>query len=70
MSKTRTLHLKFDASVWTEDALSDMMEVINAHTAEDVEVIALPDSIEYLDEEQVEQVTSDLVKALEGDDDE
>lgn len=45
------------------------MEGIKDNIPEDVGVVAVPETLEYMDEEQVEELTATLIEVLEGGDD-
>jgi hypothetical protein len=64
MPDGRTLFLQFRATFWTQEQLDDLMEMLAEETPDDVEVVALPDDIEFLDGEQVEQIAEHLCNAL------
>lgn len=49
---SKTLFLQFDEN-WTGEQLDTLVESIYDAT-DDVEVVAVPDSIEYMDEDQIE----------------
>lgn len=69
MTDTRTLFLQFDPSVWTAEELDNLLEALDGTTPDNVEIAAVSDDIEYLDEEAVEEMTDRLLENLEGDDD-
>ena len=63
---SKTLFLQFDKP-WTGEELDNVVTAIDDSTGDDVEIVAVPDSIEYMDEDQIESFIDLLGDKLNDD---
>lgn len=66
MTETKTLFVKFDSSVWTETELNQAMELMGDALGDDIEVVALADDIEFMTQDQVNDLIETLIEVSEG----
>jgi isopropylmalate/homocitrate/citramalate synthase len=60
----RRLFVQFEAGRWTDEQVDSLTEALHEATPDDVSIVATPDDIEYLTEEQVENYVKELTEAL------
>jgi isopropylmalate/homocitrate/citramalate synthase len=66
VTETKTLFVKFDSSVWTETELNQAMELMGDALGDDIEVVALADDIEFMTQDQVNDLIETLIEVSEG----
>jgi len=62
VTELKAIFAQFDSSVWTEEELDNAMDVMGDVLSNDIDVVALPDSIEFMTQDQLD----DLIKTLIG----
>lgn len=66
MTESKTLFLQFDSSNWTEEELNDVMDAMNQYLPDNIDVVALADSIEFMDQEDLDGLIETLIEISEG----
>jgi hypothetical protein len=61
---TETLFISFPPTL-TQAQLENMMEVLGNSLPDEVNAIAVPDSIDFMDESEVEEFAQNIVEALD-----
>jgi len=64
MEDKRTLFISFDRSEWDGEDIQHTLEVLDSATPNAVSIVAVPDDIEYLDENEVRELANELLEAL------
>lgn len=59
----RMLFLQFSAE-WTAGQIESLIDTLDGATPEDVGIIAVPDDVDYLSEDEAEQFINELTDAL------
>jgi Glu-tRNA(Gln) amidotransferase subunit E-like FAD-binding protein len=63
----RTLFMQYETGTFDEEGLQALLDGVSDVVGEDTTVCIIPDDIEMLSEEQVEEVVDDLIEALSDD---
>jgi hypothetical protein len=62
---TRTIFLKFNPRMWTEEELDNMMKHLSEVLPEDVDAMALPKDVSLLSEDEIESMVETLTDSLD-----